>query len=224
VFDNIISDARDEGPALSGADRNPEVALPEPVTAVPVRAVATADSRDPAGVPAEPRTTGRAAVSADPQAVEVQPRLGAANAVSSDPQPSPEPSAEPLPIQVSQELFNQTFTEVELLIKNLNSLIRDRNYQKWTGYLSKEYIDRMSQPEYLRQLSQSATLLKNNITLKTLQDYFSYVVVPSRANLRLDDLVFLSETVVEAIMKVGNRRVTVYRLIKIGNQWMIGLS
>jgi hypothetical protein len=224
VFGNIISNARDEGPALSGAEGNPQTSLPEPVATVPGLAAATADSRDPAGVAAGPRAPGRAAISSDPQAIEVQPRLAEAAAQSSDPQASPEPSAEPVPIQVSQELFNQTFTEVELLIKNLNSLIRDRNYQKWTNYLSQEYIDRMSQPEYLRQLSQSATLQKNNITLKTLQDYFSFVVVPSRANLRLDDLVFLSENIVEAIMKVGNRRVTVYRLIKIGNQWMIGLS
>ena len=66
--------------------------------------------------------------------------------------------------------------------------------------------------------------LKNNIVLKSLEDYFNFVVVPSRANLRLDDLVFLKETEVEAIMVVGNRRVTLYRLIKIGDQWLIGLS
>ena len=162
--------------------------------------------------------------SSDPLPLVVEVASRGAIAQSSDPEPSPSPSAEPEPIQVSKEVFNQTFTEVEALIKNLNGLIKARDYSGWTRYLSADYIKRMSEAENLRQMSQSATLQKNNIVLKSLNDYFINVVVPSRANLRLDDLVFLSENVVEAIMIVGNRRVTVYRLIKIDNQWMIGLS
>lgn len=224
VLGNIVSNARDEAPALLDEPDLPVVELPEPVRQAPAAPGVAAEARDPLGIEVDPRAAGRQGQSEEPQPVAANPRLAWGSVQSQDPAPSPEPSATPAPIQVSKELFNQTFTEVELLINNLNALIKDRNYQKWTAYLSKEYRDRMTQPEYLRQLSQSATLQKNNITLRTLQDYFNYVVVPSRANLRLDDLVFLSETVVEAIMVVGNRRVTVYRLIKIDNQWMIGLS
>jgi hypothetical protein len=179
----------------------------------------------PVAVAAKPSVTPVAPSSSDPAPVIASANPSAADPVSTDPaiqEPGPSPSL--APIQVSKEVFNQTFTEVELLIKTLNNLIKARDYLGWTKYLSKDYTAQMSKLDYLRQLNQSAMLQRNNIVLKSLQDYFLNVVVPSRANLRLDDLVFLSENVVEAIMIVGNRRVTVYRLIKVDNQWMIGLS
>lgn len=145
---------------------------------------------------------------------------------SPKPSPGPRQTSTSLvqPIQVSQEIFTQAFSQIEALINTLNDIIKREDYDAWTAFLSDDYKNRFAEPDYLLQLSQSAFLQKKDITLKTLKDYFIYVVVPSRANLRLDDLAFLSETEVEAIMVVGNRRVTLYRLIKIGNQWLIGLS
>jgi len=138
--------------------------------------------------------------------------------------PYTEVTPRPSPIQVSAEVFNKTFSEVEKLIFELNDLIRKRNYDAWVDHLGEEYLQTMSDPRTLREISERPTLKRQNIQLRTLKDYFNSVVVPSRANIRLDDLVFLSETEVEAIMIVGNRRITVYRLIKQGDQWIIGLS
>ena len=148
----------------------------------------------------------------------------ASNPPSREPIPTATPSPSLQPIQVSKEVFTQTFSQVEQLINKLNEIIKRKDYAAWTVFLSASYKSRMENPEFLKQMNQSATLQKNNIVLKSFEDFFNFVVVPSRANLRLDDLVFLTETEVEAIMVVGNRRVTLYRLIKIGEQWMIGLS
>lgn len=135
---------------------------------------------------------------------------------------TPEPSKQP--IVVSTEVFTQTFSDVEKLIFLLNDIIKSRNYALWVEHLSAEYVRTMSDPAVLDEKNRSPTLKRLGVTLKSLQDYFSYVVVPSRANSRLDDLVFLSETEVEAIMVIGNRRVIVYKLVKIDGQWKIGLS
>lgn len=159
-------------------------------------------------------------VSTLPQDAPAEP----AEAASPSSQAGDDPAAAVKPITVSTEVFNQTFSEVERLIFQLNDLIRKKDFNGWKSHLGTEYIATMSDPATLRDISNSPVLKRQGIVLKTLSDYFYSVVVPSRANIRLDDLVFLTETEVQAIMVVGNKRVTVYRLIKIGDQWIIGLS
>jgi len=126
--------------------------------------------------------------------------------------------------KVSPEVREKTFNEVKALIDYLNNLIRKKDFSSWLTYLSAEYKDYFSRPEVLAQQSESRVLQAKGIQLKTLEDYFLSVVVPSRANLKLDDLFFLNENEVEAIMQVGSRRVTVYRLVKTDNVWKISLS
>lgn len=128
------------------------------------------------------------------------------------------------PFQVSREVYDATFDNVKKLIDSLNALIRSRDFAAWHDYLSADFARYFSDPEVLRLQSESKVLSTRGIVLKTLSDYFEYVVVPSRANLRLDDLFFLNENEVEAIMEVGGRRVTVYRLRLIDGNWKIGLS
>ncbi len=127
----------------------------------------------------------------------------------------------PEQIEVSEELYEQTFTEVERTISELNEIIANRNFGAWQNYLTEDYRQTYSDPAVLEENSQSAVLVRNNIILRTLEDYFNFVVVPSRSNARLDDLVFIGEDTVEAIMEVNERRYLLYLLKKTGNRWKI---
>jgi hypothetical protein len=146
--------------------------------------------------------------------------------------PSPVPSPIPRPTDtvkqdyiVSEEVFNQTFAELQELIDRLNDIIAKGDMATWQSYLSQAYKDYYSDRAVLTAQSESPILKARDIRLASLADFFRYVVVPSRANVRLDDLRFLNENEVEAIMLFGgNRRITVYRLIKIDNTWRIGLA
>jgi len=65
-----------------------------------------------------------------------------------------------------------------------------------------------------------------NIVLRTAEDYFQYVVVPSRADLRVDDIEFISRDRVKAFTITTSRageeqRLRLYDLEKIGNSWRI---
>ncbi len=122
---------------------------------------------------------------------------------------------------VTEEVFVETFQAVEEVIGELNALIRAGQYDRWIGYLTEEYINTFSDPDLLAELSQSDRLQANGIVLEDLQDFFTEVVVPSRANLRLDDLVFIDEDQVEAIMVIRDQRISVYRLRLIDNEWKI---
>lgn len=124
---------------------------------------------------------------------------------------------------VSEEVFAQTFSDVEALINELNKTIRNKNYDKWLTFLTDEYKDYYSSPGVLREISKKPTMQKYSIRLTTLKDYFTYVVVPSRSNARLDDLVFEDNNHVKAIMIIDEQRVILYQLVKVDGEWKIGV-
>ncbi len=146
------------------------------------------------------------------------------------PEPEEEPEAEP-PVEeqapgdheiaVSVEVYERTFAEIEETIAELNRVIQAKDFRRWQQYLTREYIETYSDPLTLERLSETPILERNNIELTSLRDYFDWVVVPSRANARLDDLHFVSEDQVEAIMEVRGQRVILYQLSNLGGDWKV---
>lgn len=133
-----------------------------------------------------------------------------------------EPTTEPRQeFEVTEEVYEQTFDEVEQTIARLNTIIRERNFEAWKSYLTDEYEEEYSDPETLAEWSESPLLQRNEITLRSLEDYFNFVVVPSRSNARLDDLEFVDENTVEAFMNVRGRRALLYLLRKEDGVWKI---
>ena len=124
---------------------------------------------------------------------------------------------------VSEEVYNKTFDEVEEFIRNLNEIIRRRDYDTWLTYLSDEYIRRTSDPAYLHEQSETPMLKKNNIELESLEDYFRYVVVPSRSQVTIDDIEFLDENHVKALSTIRGTRGILYLLVRKNGDWKIGV-
>jgi len=126
------------------------------------------------------------------------------------------------PSSISKEERETTMQEIQLLIQRLNGIIRAKNYNTWVSYLSSDYFAVISSAEYLERISQSTVLIKQNIVLKSAQDYFTHVVVPSRANDHVDDIEFESHTRVKAYT-INNRgdRLRLYDLERFGNEWKI---
>ena len=124
-------------------------------------------------------------------------------------------------IAVSVEVYERTFSEIEETIEELNRVIQAQDFRRWQDYLTKEYIDTYSDPQTLQELSETPILDRNNIELENLRDYFDWVVVPSRANARLDDLRFITNNQVEAIMEVRGQRVILYQLTDVNDDWKV---
>jgi hypothetical protein len=130
------------------------------------------------------------------------------------------------PRTVSQTQYAETREEVQHFIEGLNRIIGNKNYSAWRSALSNEYFRRISSPENLRQMSEQPALKTKNIVLRTPQDYFNNVVVPSRANSRVDDIEFIGRNRVKAFTVNKNRageeqRLVLYDLEKVGNSWII---
>ncbi len=124
---------------------------------------------------------------------------------------------------VTEEMFTETFENIRKIIDELNSIIQEENYDRWLRYLAEEYIDHFSSVQILTDNSEQPLLKKYGITLGSLRDYFKYVVVPSRSNARLDDLVFIDNDHVKAIMIISDRRTILYQLTRVDRVWKIGL-
>ncbi|MFO8063785.1 MAG: hypothetical protein R6V29_04040 [Spirochaetia bacterium] len=136
----------------------------------------------------------------------------------------PESQSEEEPIEVSDEVYEETFDEIEAVIEELNVAIAERDVEKWKEYLTEEYVAAYSDEERLAEISERPILERNDITLESLEDYFTEVVVPSRRNARLDDLRFLDEEEVQAVMEVNDSSVILYRLKKVNGSWKVDVG
>jgi hypothetical protein len=138
-------------------------------------------------------------------------------------EPPEPPSPEQPEFVVSEEIYSRTFEEIGDFIRNLNQIIRDEDFQTWLSYLSEDYIRTTSDPAFLREQSEMPLLKQNNVELTSLEDYFFYVVVPSRNQAQLDKIEFLDENHVKAISIVRSTRVVLFLLVREQGSWKIGV-
>jgi len=202
-------------------------------------AVSCGSGSAPQQSPVEPRVEAPRAVETPPPAV--QPAEPTPQPVAQLPPPPPaEPTPQPVvelppppppppPVEtfvITQEYYASTLDDVREFIEELNAIIRNRNYNAWRAALSQEYYDEISSPENLRWISEQPAMLSRRIVLRNAEDYFINVVVPSRANSRVDDIEFVSMNRVKAFTVNTNRAgeaqyLRLYDLEKIGNSWKI---
>jgi len=134
---------------------------------------------------------------------------------------------------ISREVYELTLADVRHFVDGLNALILKKDYNGWKAYLSDEFFARISSPEFLADASEAAVLKSKKIVLKTPNDYFLQVVVPSRSNSRVDEIEFTDGNKVkvffreERVRKNDNesttevRRLRLYELIRIDDTWKI---
>ena len=150
--------------------------------------------------------------------------------VETKPEPVKEPKPTPVAeeneiiaefegVQITKETYNQTKTEMEKIVDKLNRITATKDYNQWISFLSAEYRQQYSQTSTLKMVSEALPV--KGIKLKSLKDYFSYVFVPSRQNVRVDDIQFVSPTRVNVIMKQGNVSLLIYGIENINGSWKL---
>ena len=122
--------------------------------------------------------------------------------------------------------YRSVLIEVGAFTDRFNNIIRNRNYNAWKNILSDEYFSYISSPEFLRNISEMPMMRTRGIVLRTSEDYFINVVVPSRANvLRVDDIEFNDQQTVTAyyLLTIQSQitRLRAFQLRKINNEWKI---
>jgi hypothetical protein len=134
------------------------------------------------------------------------------------------------PSSITKEEYNTTKADMERLITEINRVIRAKDFNGWISYLADDFIAAINSPDYLAQLSESSRQLKSqNIVLKTARDYFTYVVVASRENIRVDanvdDIEFVSYNRVKAFtINARKQRLRLFEFVRIEDTWKIVFS
>ncbi len=127
-------------------------------------------------------------------------------------------------ITVSRELYNQTFGEVLHFLKEMDAIIAGRDFKAWKAHCTAGYLSAHSDPMRLHELSQKPNLKDRRIVLRSLEDFFNFVFIPSRVETKLDKLDFTAKNRVKAIAIIDGKSYVVYYLEKDENNiWKIGV-
>jgi hypothetical protein len=123
---------------------------------------------------------------------------------------------------ITQEVFDTTLADVQRLIGELDGIIRRKNYRGWITYTGDAYLSMISSVDFLKQASESDVLKKGNIRLRSAQDYFNWVVVPSHSKDKVDTIEFVSEKRVKVLMQNDKGQwLRIWDLEKVGDVWKI---
>jgi hypothetical protein len=127
------------------------------------------------------------------------------------------------PAAITQKEFDAAIFDIRQFISDLNRIVRARNYDSWVAHLSPSYFAQVSSPEFLFQISQRSDRLKaRGIVISSARDYFLQVVVPSRANDRVDDIEFVSHRRIKAFtVNSKGQRLRLYDLERVEDGWRI---
>jgi len=133
---------------------------------------------------------------------------------------SPPPGGVTNLFHITQEQFEAAKTDIQKLVQDLNEIIRKGDYNTWLTYLGDEYRIRISSREFRNDLIERYPIYQGKINIG--RDYFTYVVVPSRANDHVDDIEYVSENEVKAYtVDAKGQRVVLYFLEYRNGKWRI---
>ena len=125
-------------------------------------------------------------------------------------------------VKITKKDYNDTMSEVKIVVEGLNKTTATGDYNKWLTYLSESYKKEYSKASTLQATVDS--LKRKNVKglkLESLKDYFTYVFVASRQNIKVDDIEFLSPVRVNVLMVTNGKKLLVYDLEKIDNKWLL---
>lgn len=150
--------------------------------------------------------------------------------------PPPEEEKTFDPGKISREEYDITISDVQKLIQTLNGIIRARDYNTWITHLSNSYLAEISSESFLEENTEKLYKLDQAVAsrtgknpssvkktiLKDSRDYFTYVVVPSRTNDRVDEIEFVSQNqVIAYTVDTKGTRLILYNLENSDGEWKI---
>lgn len=129
-------------------------------------------------------------------------------------------------IETNEVITPDTFAEdkkaILETIKELDLIMKNRDYNGWLNYLTPQSIEYWRQKSHLQAVS--ARLPGNKIQLKTLEDYFNWVFRLSRQNARVDEIRYISSKLVKAVQVSGNQDIIYYQFEKQNGKWLVALD
>ncbi len=123
---------------------------------------------------------------------------------------------------ISIDEFEADKKEVLEIIDELTRIMKERDYNSWVKYLSPASKKYWSNPQNLATVSNRLPV--KGLKISSLKDYFTYVFVPARANSKVEEIRYVSSTVVKAVEPHDEEDLIYYMFEKIGGKWYLKLD
>lgn len=154
-----------------------------------------------------------------------------------EPEPEPEPVKEPEPepeVQVDEEEYTRSTktlaegesitknefaedkTEILQIIKELQEIMNNKDYESWLTYIAPDSIKFYSTPKKIRKGRQYKII-------NGLEDYFLDIFIPARKQSSVKEIRYISKTSIKAVDVISNKIRTYYNFVKIDGKWYVEL-
>ncbi len=124
--------------------------------------------------------------------------------------------------EISFDLFQSDKNEILAIIAKLDESMRNRDYQLWRSYLTPSSISYWSNRMNLQVLS--TRLPGDNVVLRDLPQYFTYMFIPSRIGREVTEIRYDSPVAVKAVQVDGNVDLVYYDFVKENGKWLVQLQ
>ncbi len=123
--------------------------------------------------------------------------------------------------EISYDIFISDKNEILAIIEKLDESMQTRDYQMWREYLTPSSISYWSNKMNLQILS--TKLPGDNVVLRDLPQYFTYMFIPSRIGRDVTEIRYNSPTAVKAVQVDGNTDIIYYDFVKENGKWLVTL-
>lgn len=125
-------------------------------------------------------------------------------------------------VQVSRDTFLDDKEKIIQIIKELDTIMKNLDYNSWLGYVEPASIDYWKLRRNLQKAEKRLPV--KGIRLNDLNDYFKQVFVPARKGREVSEIRYISDSYIKAVQVRENQGDIVYYYFnKINNKWMIHL-
>ena len=125
-------------------------------------------------------------------------------------------------VKVSEDTFKHDKQDILKIIDELSVIMEERKYKEWLKYVDQTSIDYWTQPKNLTKAQKRLPV--KGLRLRSLEDYFKFVFIPSRRGKNVTEIRYESDTYVKAVeVTEENGELIYYYFNKIKGEWKIHL-
>ena len=125
------------------------------------------------------------------------------------------------PLAISKKEFSDDKHEILETISELAIIMETKDTLAWLDYIEEPSKEYYKNPVNLRKAQRK--LPNKLIELKTIEDYFKNVFIPSRKNRHIDEIRYVSKTQVNAVQVREDTDVIYYQFKKENGKWKVYL-
>jgi hypothetical protein len=149
--------------------------------------------------------------------------LKTAQTETTQPTPSKEylRSIAELGFAISEEEFYEDKAAIMKAIAELENIMARKDVAQWRKYLSPSSVAYLRNANNMRTVSAK---LPAQFRIRSDEDYFKYVFIPSRQDRKIDEIRYVSSTITKAVQVRQSDDVIFYYFEKVNDVWLIKLD